>query len=449
MHFTGMLAFRVNLPLPGTYDLPLTVLSLVVAIAISGVALFLASGQTLGHLKLWAGGVFMGIGIASMHYTGMAAMRAPCVWHYDPVFVAASLGIAIAASMAALWLAFQVRRQDFEGWSWRRVGSAAVMGAAIAGMHYTGMASGHYVPYCGVESKSWMNVTIPGLGASAIGMGTFLIFGVAVLSSYRERLRWQQDLMKDRFLGILSHELRTPINAIMGFGSILDDELEGPLNEAQHRRMGQILKGADTLLALIEDMLVMSSVQAGQFSLRLGPMAFPEVVKEAVTGFEPELPKRRLQLRVEVPDDLPELVADARRINQVLSNLISNAIKFTPEGGTVTVRACLDGNGIRCEVSDTGIGIAPRDIAKLFHPFTQLDMSETRRVGGTGLGLSVCKALIEAHGGAIGVESSVGQGSTFWFRLPRPLGKAAPGPDQAAEPQTRPRVQLPPGQRYN
>ncbi|MNX27716.1 Non-motile and phage-resistance protein [compost metagenome] len=228
----------------------------------------------------------------------------------------------------------------------------------------------------------------------------------------------QADILKDQFISILSHELRTPINSITGFGSILDDEVVGPLTEKQHEYLRKILSGADTLLGLVNDLLDLSRIQAGRFHLSPQPFDFALVAADALSSLQALAEPKHMHLLNEVPQGLPPLVGDAQRIRQVLLNLVNNAIKFTPDEGTIRVRACLDGAVLRCEVQDTGIGIATEDIPKLFKPFSQVDMSSTRPAGGTGLGLMISKSLVEAHGGQIGVESQPGAGSTFWFTLP-------------------------------
>lgn len=228
----------------------------------------------------------------------------------------------------------------------------------------------------------------------------------------------ETERLKDQFLGILSHELRTPINAISGFGSILQDGLAGALTDQQHEYLGKMLAGADALLLLVNDLLDMSRIRAGRFELRPEQMDFADAVHHVNGALAPLAERKRHALNTELSSDLPCLMADRQRIEQVLTNLVGNAIKYTPEGGHITVRARRDDDAVRCEVSDDGPGIAPQDLSRLFVPFMQLDMSDTRSAGGTGLGLSICKALVEAHGGRIGVESRPGSGSTFWFCLP-------------------------------
>jgi PAS domain S-box-containing protein len=234
--------------------------------------------------------------------------------------------------------------------------------------------------------------------------------------------------LKDQFLSILSHELRTPINAIMGFGSILDDEVVGPLNEEQHKYTRRILGGAETLLALINDLLDMSRIQAGKFALDPKLIDPAPLANEVVSNLLPLAERKQQALALEIDGELPELTADPQRLMQILVNLVGNAVKFTPDGGRIVVRARLDGDQVRFQVQDTGGGIAAEDLAKLFKPFTQLDSSLTRQATGTGLGLAITRNLVEAHGGEIGVESELGRGSTFWFTLPRSPRFDAPIP---------------------
>ena len=230
----------------------------------------------------------------------------------------------------------------------------------------------------------------------------------------------QTDALKDMFLSIISHELRTPINAITGFGSILDDELAGALTGRQHEYIKKMLEGAENLMALVDDLLDLARMQAGRFSVIPQRVFFTEVASKAIENLKPLADRKHLALFGEIPVDLPPVMADPQRLGQVLSNLLNNAVSFTPEGGQIRVRAFIEGEWLRCEVKDTGVGIAPEDVPKLFKRFSQLDMTATRKARGTGLGLSISKAIVEAHGGQIGVESELGKGSTFWFTLPLP-----------------------------
>jgi PAS domain S-box-containing protein len=272
----------------------------------------------------------------------------------------------------------------------------------------------------------WDLVFVPSTESELGGVEGVIVVALDVTDRVeREQLQHERietmervDTLKDQFLSILSHELRTPINAIMGFGSILEDGLVGPMGAEQTSYLRKMLGGAETLLALVNDLLDMSRIQAGKFSLEPGAFNFQDLAAEVSANMAPLAEQKHLTLLSEVSQDLSDVVADKQRVSQVLTNLINNAIKFTEAGGTITVRAFIERRSLRCEVEDTGIGITAADQAKLFQRFSQLDTSNTRRTSGTGLGLSIVKALVEAHVGAVGVESTPGEGSTFWFTLP-------------------------------
>jgi signal transduction histidine kinase len=226
------------------------------------------------------------------------------------------------------------------------------------------------------------------------------------------------EAMKDEWLAVLSHELRTPINAITGFGTILADGLAGPLSPQQRDYLSKMLQAADGLLARVDDMLELGRLRAGQFMLATAPLQFEVVAASAIAQWEPVAELKGLRLAGAIAPPLPAIVADEQRLGRVVANLVANAIKFTPAGGCVTLAAWAEGDGLRIEVRDDGPGISPEDVPRLFRPFSQLDMSATRRAGGLGIGLTLCKALVEAHGGQIGVASQPGNGSAFWFWLP-------------------------------
>ena len=227
----------------------------------------------------------------------------------------------------------------------------------------------------------------------------------------------EADRAKDDFLSVISHEPRTPLNFITGFGSILEDEVAGPLNSKQQEYLRKMLLGAERMLVLVNDLLDFAKIQAGKLDMLPTPTDFAPLVEEVHATLTPLAEQKNLTLATDVPTDLV-LNVDGPRIVQVLSNLVGNSIKFTPPGGHIRIASRRDGNDLLTEVTDTGIGISAADQSKLFTRFRQLDMSSTRQVGGTGLGLSISKAIVEGHGGHIGVRSEKGKGSTFWFRLP-------------------------------
>jgi PAS domain S-box-containing protein len=584
MHFTGMQAYQ----LPGAvaYDALTTLGSCLVAILASGIAFYLVGRPRLSRPALALGGLAMGTGITAMHYMGMAAMRMQAVVHHDPVLVVASVGVAVGASMASLWFAFELRGEGVTAWSWPKLGSAALMGAAIAGMHYTAMAGARY-DLAACPAPTMPELDMSHLNGGALALGSLLVLLVVLIGVSRDQARrehdavtslqgdnarigalvaartrelasqsallerlicnapaaiahldpdlvvrtanpefarltglpaervvgrhvrnvlegaeaalapcildalkaevrvhgfrlsrpdghdihhWDltccpllgpdglpegylllamdatervanerlqrekiealetSDAVKDQFLAILSHELRTPINAVTGFGSILQDELLGTLSAEQHALLAKMLGAADGLLDMVNDLLEMTFIQAGRVDIEPNLLAFEELASHVVARLTPRAQEKQLQLVSEIHADIPEIFADDLRVEQALGHLLGNAIKFTPPGGSIKLRAYAGGDRLVCEVEDTGDGIVPEALPKLFERFTQLDMSSTRRAGGTGLGLSIAKALIEAHGGTIGVRSQPGQGSVFWFTLPvsgcvvKPLG---------------------------
>jgi PAS domain S-box-containing protein len=228
----------------------------------------------------------------------------------------------------------------------------------------------------------------------------------------------EADRYKDEFVSVISHELRTPLNFITGFASTLEDEVQGPLNDAQREAVGKILTGSERMLLLVDDLLDFARMQAGTFHLSPEPTDYRPLVNEVAATMRLLADRKDLRLAIEVDGEFRPNV-DGHRIIQVLSNLVSNAIKFT-DAGTITVRVEAQGGTLLTSVRDTGCGIAESDLPRLFQRFSQLDMSATRKVGGTGLGLAISKAIVEAHGGTIGVESAPGAGSTFSFTLPLP-----------------------------
>jgi len=230
---------------------------------------------------------------------------------------------------------------------------------------------------------------------------------------------------KDQFLSNISHELRTPLNSIIGFTDLLLTEDLGagaaPLSEQQRDFLETVARNGRHLLELINELLDLQRIAAGRMELRPEPVELAGLLAEAAGSVQAQAQQRRHALVVQSPPDGLRVLADRGRVRQVLLNLLSNAIKFTPDGGRISVVAAPanGGTAARVAVTDSGIGIAPEDQGKLFQEFVQLDASASRKYEGTGLGLALSRRLIELHGGAIGVESETGKGSTFWFTLPQ------------------------------
>jgi len=222
---------------------------------------------------------------------------------------------------------------------------------------------------------------------------------------------------KSQFLANMSHELRTPLNAILGYTELILDNVYGEVSEKIREVLERLEKSGRHLLGLINDVLDLSKIEAGQLTLALTDYSIREVVQSVFTAVEALAAEKHLPLTATAPPDLPVGRGDERRITQVLLNLVGNAIKFT-ETGEVRVAVTASDSAFCVSVADTGPGIAPADQEKIFEEFQQADSSGTRKKGGTGLGLAIAKRIVELHGGRIWVESSPGKGSTFSFTLP-------------------------------
>ncbi|MFT4691758.1 MAG: signal transduction histidine kinase/CheY-like chemotaxis protein [Limisphaerales bacterium] len=224
--------------------------------------------------------------------------------------------------------------------------------------------------------------------------------------------------LKDQFLASMSHELRTPLNAVLGFADILLDGLQGELNEKQSRSITYIKDSGQHLLELINDILDLSKIEAGEEQLTIEEMRVCDVCEQSLKLVRSQAVKKNIGLVVECQEELPFLMADQRRVRQILANLLSNAVKFTPEAGQVGLRVTQELDHIRFSVTDSGIGISAEDQKKLFKPFIQLDSRLSRQYNGTGLGLSLVSRLTELHGGKVELESAVGSGCCFSVILP-------------------------------
>ena len=247
----------------------------------------------------------------------------------------------------------------------------------------------------------------------------------------------EADRLKTQFLANMSHELRTPLNSIIGFSRVILKGIDGPINETQAQDLTAIYNSGQHLLGLINDILDLSRIEAGKMELAFTEVDLGEIIRSVMSTAAGLVKDKPIELSLEVPPTLPLIQADNIRIRQVLLNLISNATKFTERGKVGVVARVVRADGKRevvVSVFDTGPGISPEDQEKLFEPFSQVDASATRKTGGSGLGLSICRHLVELHEGRIWVESKVGEGSTFSFAIPVGEVPAMSGAERAPEP---------------
>lgn len=247
----------------------------------------------------------------------------------------------------------------------------------------------------------------------------------------------QANKIKSEFLAIMSHELRTPLTAVIGFSELLMEEVMGELNSEQKEYLREVVVNSDHLLHLINSILDLSKVESGKMALNIEPFDLTRLSKEVKSSVQPLLKKKGLRLDLTILEELPVFEADERKIKQILLNLISNSIKFTQEGGKISINIAffpytkgawlypkkinqedLAGGYFKIIVEDTGIGIRHKDLEKIFEPFSQVDSSYTRKYQGTGLGLALTKQFVEMHGGIIWAESELKHGSKFTLILP-------------------------------
>jgi signal transduction histidine kinase len=225
--------------------------------------------------------------------------------------------------------------------------------------------------------------------------------------------------LHSEFLANMSHELRTPLNAITGFADLMHGGAVGPISDQQREFLGDILSSSHHLLALINDVLDLAKVESGRLEVVPEQVDLARLLSEVRDILRLPAAGRNIALELQPAADVGSVIVDPAKLKQIVYNYLSNALKFTPDGGRVILRAARAGDAFRVEVEDTGIGIASEDQRHLFIAFRQLDAGATKRYQGTGLGLVLCKRLAEAHGGTVGVRSSPGAGSTFWVELPR------------------------------
>jgi len=444
-HFVTMLAY--DSPLPLGYEADLTALSIVIAMVVT----FAGFATLLYFDKPALGGAMFGIAVASMHFTGMAAVTAPATFVWDPVYVTASLAIGAAFGAAALSVFARAA-------GWRSlVYGTSLMFAAIAGLHFTAMTALTVMPQPvlvlppqSILPAAWLAIAIATVMAVVVVLGLVAAIADHHLASRAaleaERLRayvveleaTKRELeattgnlsraldaaaaasqSKSQFLATMSHELRTPLNAIIGFSELLKGELFGPIGDARYKGyVNDVHRSGKHLLSLVNDVLDFSKIDAGHLTLQEDQIDVREVLATSMRMMEGQAAQIGVILQQEAACDLPILLADERRVRQILLNLLSNAIKFTPRGGSVRLLAYCEENGFAIQVADTGIGMAKEDIPRALERFGQLDSDLNRKYEGTGLGLPLTKKLVELHGGRFEIESELCVGTKVTVTFP-------------------------------
>jgi protein-histidine pros-kinase len=247
-----------------------------------------------------------------------------------------------------------------------------------------------------------------------------------------ERRMLEANRLKSEFLANMSHELRTPLNAIIGFAELMYKGKVGPLSGEHREYIGDILMSSGHLLQLINDILDLAKVESGTMEFRPDDVDLTLLTCEVRDTLRALAAKKQLRIEIAVDEEVRNVVVDAGRVKQILYNYLSNAIKFTPVGGRIVIRIAGDGPSLfRIDVEDTGVGISPEQLGKLFVEFQQLDGSAAKRYQGTGLGLALTKRIAEAHGGRVAVRSTPSQGSTFSAILPRTMPRDLRGQGRA------------------
>jgi PAS domain S-box-containing protein len=544
MHFVGMLALRLSIPV--WYDVLLIIASALAAIVGCAIAFFIFNRDSVGWPLLALASVFMGVAIAGMHYTGMAGMRMGAEIAYDPLIVAASVAIAVVVSFAALVVTRNLIEAPPERRRWFRSAAASLLlGLAVVGMHYTGMAAATFTrgaanwkPTDGLVLGTYqlglvvaiVSVVLLGLALAAtrferwtiatrsrfenllelspqvvwfaesdgkmtyfnpywynytglsehraVGSGWtdaihpddrdrvmwswqkavesgsdyeaemrlrhndgsycwFLArsrpghdetgkvnawLGIAVDIEERKKAEedaWAASQAKSEFLASMSHELRTPLNAIGGYAELLALGVRGSLNADQAQDVARIRRSQQHLLTLINDVLNFAKVDAGQTEYRMTAVPVDEALHDTETMIAPQVLAKGLRYSYKGGDKTASVLADPEKLQQIVLNLLTNAVKFTDSGGSITLSAKPAGNCIEIAVADTGAGISPEKLEKVFDPFVQAERRLNQPVQGVGLGLAISRDLARAMNGEITVESSVGKGSTFTLSLPR------------------------------
>lgn len=458
-HFVAMLAFQTAIPIG--YDLFLTALSALIAVVLGLAALWLReNGQRL------AGGVTAGLAVASMHFTGMAAIRGPIGIAWDHDFVIASVLLGTALAVAAFMRKTEGRTGQLR-WQF-----TALLSLAICVFHFTAMTAMNisidpFVTYPMAETFDIYPFAIAVAAVTILCLGGGLMLAhfdqfvdirdaweearlqayVLELENTQSELRArtveleralevadEHSKAKSEFLAIMSHELRTPLNAIIGFSELLQMETKGPIGHPEYKDyLNDIHTSGSHLLELINGVLDFSKIDSGEIRLTEKPFAPLAMIDDCLRMIRTKAEQGQISLDSTVDTDLPLLRGDERQLRQLTLNLLANAVKFTAPGGCVSVACRSDADGFVLTVTDTGIGMEPEDADKAREPFRQVNSQHSRRYEGTGLGLPISIRIAELHGGGIDIRSKPGEGTTVELRLPAERLECAPPIVDAAD----------------
>jgi NO-binding membrane sensor protein with MHYT domain len=420
MHFVAMLAFIM--PTPMSYDIGLTALSLMVAIFVTGGGFYVISRKSASLLRLVFSGIFMGLGIVAMHYTGMAAMRGHAELSYDRLYVALSIIVAIGASTAALWLAF--RTTDLG----QKVVAAVVMGLAISGMHYTAMWGTIFtahVPLHEAQGNASLDQTTLALAVAGI---TFVILAVASIVSLSERKRAEEALRSARaelahinrvttmgeLTASLAHEVTQPIAAAATNAEACLRWLTGDhpnLEEARASALSIVkdAKRAAEIISRIRQLFQKSPPQRESVDVN-------EIIREMIVLLRSEVTRHSISVRAELAADLPPVMGDRVQLQQVMMNLITNSIDAMKDVDGPRELAIKSQRGeheqVMVCVSDTGAGLPPQQADQIFSAFF------TTKPHGTGMGLSISRSIVESHSGRLWAADNSSRGASFHIILP-------------------------------
>ncbi len=420
-HSIALLAFRP--PVPVAYDVGLTVISGLIAVAGCGLGFFVARGTE----RMALGGSIVGFTIGAMHFTGLAAVTFQAQVQWDILYFEAA--VLTSASFGAAALARAQLTPDVRG----RIAGAALLTAGIFGTYFVAMAGRSYGPDPSIVIPEdtlvivWFAIALTAVVLLIVGLG---IVGALVDQHLQEIEAAKGELeaalvladaankSKTKFLSTMSHELRSPLNVIIGSSESLKQDNIDLGGDAYRDSVERILGSGVHLMRLVNSILDISEFDAGQLRLNDEFLDVAKCVESSIAMIEREAHKAGVRLSVAVKPDLPKLCGDPKRIHQILINLISNGIRFSPSGGEVRVAAFRKDDGLSLSVADKGIGMSANDIPKALERFGQLDTDPNRRHEGAGLGLPLAQHLMELHGGTLRIASEPAVGTTVTVTFP-------------------------------